>query len=129
MSQQAAYIQVKNQTGATIKQGFVTHATQTYGIVTIPISNLANNAITPPNNNPTLMYTGPSSKDYWWIGWTNDGTNWVTWMGTSAIHDHDTSGAPGTVALVGQLNQEDLAVLFTVDGDDPDNESITNPWS
>jgi hypothetical protein len=127
MSQQSAYIQVKNQTGATIQQGFVTHATESYGTVTIPIHSLANNATTPAT--PTLMYTGPSSKDYWWIGWTNDGTNWVTWMGTSGIHDHETSGAPGTVTLVGKLGQENLAVSFTVDGDNPDQESITNPWS
>lgn len=124
MAQQTEYIQVKNQTGDTIQQGFVTHATETYGIQTISIQSLADGASTAS----TMMSTGPSSRDYWWIGWTNDGANWVTWMGKCGIHDHESPGAPGTVALVGQLGQPDLAVWFTVDGDDTDKESIPNPW-
>jgi hypothetical protein len=124
MSQQTQYIRAKNQTGATIQQGFVTHATGDYGIQTISISNLANNAATPA----IVMPTGPSSKDYWWIGWTNDGKNWVTWAGTDGIHDHESPEAPGTVAMVGKLGQGDLAIWFTVDGDKTDKESIDNPW-
>jgi hypothetical protein len=126
MSQENAYIKVKNQTGATIQQGFVTHATESYGHQTIPVKNLASGATTPA---PTLMYTGPSSKDYWWIGWTNDGTNWVTWMGTSAIHGHDEAGNPGTITLVDNLGEGGLAVSFAVDNDSTDNEPIPNPWS
>jgi hypothetical protein len=128
MSQQSQYIQVKNQTGALIRQGFVTHATQDYGIQTISFNDLVDGAITPPNNNPKMMPTGPSSKDYWWIGWTNNGTDWVTWMGTKGIHDHESKDSPGTVALVGKLGQKDLAIWFTVDGDSTDKESIDNPW-
>lgn len=125
MSQQTAYIQATNQTGATIQKGFVTHATESYGIQTIPIQNLANNGTTPA----IQMNTGPSSEDYWWIAWTNDGSNWVTWMGTSGIHGHGQDSNPGTVALVDKLGEGGLAIWFTVNNNSVDKESIKNPWS
>ncbi|MFL6236354.1 MAG: hypothetical protein ACJ76N_24695 [Thermoanaerobaculia bacterium] len=125
MSQQSAYIQAKNQTGATIQQGFVTHATESYGIQTISINNLADGDPTPA----IAVNTGPSSTDYWWIGWTNDGTNWVTWMGTSAIHGHGELGNPGTVALVDKLGEGGLEISFTVNNESTVKDPIPNPWS
>jgi hypothetical protein len=125
MSQQTAYIQAVNQTGATILQGFVTHATESYGIQTIPINSLAKGDSTPALE----VNTGPSSTDYWWISWTNDGTDWVTWMGTSAIHGHEQAGNPGTVALVDKLGEGGLSITFTVNNQTPDPEPIPNPWS
>ena len=125
MSQETDYIYAVNNTGAQIREGYITHATQDYGVQTINLSGLANGAQTPS----ATMYTGPSSRDYWYIAWTNDGTNWVAWCGINAIDDHESPGAPGSVTVFGQLGQSGLQVTFVTDGDTSNTYGITNPWS
>src|SRR5262245_18531136 len=79
------YIRAKNETGAKILQGAVTHATESYGIQTIKLDGLDDGKY----SDVVTMYTGPSSRDYWWIWWTNDGKNYATYSNRNAIHDHE----------------------------------------
>ena len=123
-AQQTQYIQVKNETGAKIIRGAVTHATKSYGIQTIQVDGLEHGR----SSGLVPMHTGPSSRDYWWICWTNDGKNYVAYSNRSAIHDHENPNAPGTVILRGQLGNDELAVWFVTDGDSTDKDPILNPW-
>ena len=123
-AQQTQYIRVKNETGAKIMQGAVTHATESYGIQTVPLNGLDDGHY----SDVVAMYTGPSSRDYWWVCWTNDGKNYVAYSNRSAIHDHENPNTPGTVILRGQLGNDALAVWFVTDGDSTDKDPILNPW-
>jgi hypothetical protein len=119
-----AFIKIVNTTGKTIISGGVTHVTQDYGSQTIKLSNLADGAETSVRE----MITGPSSKDYWYIWWTNDGENYVTFDGTNAIHGHSNIHDPGQIKLRGLLGNSALAVWFYTDGSSEDKKTITNPW-
>ena len=134
MSAQNDYIQINNGTGTTIVSGVVTHITSTpaYGAQSVPFQNLSSNASTPI----ATFVIGPSSTDYWYISWTTDGINYLTWSGTYGIHDHTSESAPGTITLVGGMYVSngtlypngDPMVVFQIDGTSVSKETVTSPW-
>lgn len=134
MSAETQYIQITNGTGTTIKNGVVTHVTTTpeYGAQSVQIENLANGAST----TAAAFTTGPSSTDYWYISWTTDGVNYLTWAGHEGIHDHTNQATPGVITLVGGMYVQNGTVyplgsplvVFVIDGTDVNKQSVTSPW-
>lgn len=123
MAEQTQYIQVKNSTGKKIVSGAVTHATTDYGVASISLNGLENGA----TSKVCEIGTGRGSRDYWWVCWSNNGTDYVAYSNRNAVNKHASSGAPGTVELKGHLGG-DLKVVFTTDGDTVDSYDIKNPW-
>jgi len=123
MSRQTKYVRVQNCTGKTIVKGHITHATQDYGVQTVPINNLADGQETDAYE----VYTEPSSKDYWYLSWSHDDQNFVAFSQRNALHGHESKDDAGKIVLRGLIGNGALAVWFYVDSGKEDKYDIVDP--
>jgi hypothetical protein len=123
MARETKYVRVQNCTGKTIVRGHITHATQDYGVQTVPINNLADGQETDAYE----VYTGPSSRDYWYLSWSHDDQNYVAFSTRNALDGHKTKDTAGKIVLRGLIGNGALAVSFYVDGVKEDNYNIADP--
>jgi hypothetical protein len=124
LSRQDKYLKIRNSTGKTIVKGYITHATEDYDVQTIQINNLADGQDT----DIYPIYTGPASRDYWYISWSHDGQNFIAFSNRNAANGHDSKGDPATIELRGYFGNSALAVWFHTDGSSTDKYDIKNPW-
>jgi hypothetical protein len=123
MSRQTKYVKARNNTGKTIVKGHITHATQDYGLQTIPINNLADGQETDAYE----VYTGPSSRDYWYLSWSHDDQNFVAFSTRNALNGHESKNEAGSIALRGLIGNGALGVYFYTDGGSEDKYEIIDP--
>lgn len=124
MSKQTQYLNIKNSTGKTIINAVITHATEDYGTQALKVENLLSGTST----DPYTVYTGPGSRDYWWLWWTTDGENYIATYFRSSISDHENKNLPGTIELVGTTGSPDVSANFYTNGNKKDQCDILSPW-
>jgi len=120
------FFAVKNSTGRPIMNGTVTHTTQDYGQGTVVIQNLKPGEQTPA----TQVITGPSSRDYWYLSWSHDGVNHISFCYRNSLGHHENPKLPAVIELVGGFGDEKTGANFITDGSSVDWASIQyNAWA